>query len=194
VLAAARGLFVSRGYAGTSMRAIADAAGVPVQTVELAFSTKRALLAAAIEATAAGTDRTVPAADRPWARATAASSDPFELLSRHAMNVRATLERISGLVNVLRAAAANDPELTQLSSDLDARRLAEARAVVTELANRGALRAELNVGEAIDVLWLLQEPLTYERLVIARGWSPAMYQTWLVEAAARLLLRLPSRR
>jgi len=185
-VAAARELFEAKGYAATTMAAVADTAGVPVAEVEAAFGNKVTLLQAALDAAAAGDSH--PSADRPWAHAAGATSDPMELLSRQAVNVRARLERIAPLAAVLHAAASTDPDLVELAARFDDQRAVQARIVITELANRGALRPELDVAEATDVLWLLQDPSTYLRLVVARGWSPAMYQTWLAETAIRLLV------
>ncbi|MGD9991639.1 helix-turn-helix domain-containing protein, partial [Pseudonocardia sp.] len=59
VLDAAREEFLTTGYAATSMRAVAARAGVSVPTVEQLFGTKRALLAAVVDATTAGDDEPV---------------------------------------------------------------------------------------------------------------------------------------
>ena len=45
VAAAARGLFAERGFAGTTITAISEAAGVPAQTIYSAFGTKARILA-----------------------------------------------------------------------------------------------------------------------------------------------------
>src|SRR5690349_16239669 len=67
LLAAATTTFLTRGYAGTTMRAIAAAAGVSVPTVEQQFGTKVGLLKAAIDVAIAGDDDEVPVLDRVWA-------------------------------------------------------------------------------------------------------------------------------
>jgi AcrR family transcriptional regulator len=59
VLAAAHELFSERGYAGTTMRLVAAAAGVSVPTVELLFRTKPSLLKACIDVAIAGDDEPV---------------------------------------------------------------------------------------------------------------------------------------
>ena len=67
IVDAATALFLERGYAGATMRAIAAAAGVAVPTVELGFGTKATLLKAAIDVAIAGDDEPVPVLDRAWA-------------------------------------------------------------------------------------------------------------------------------
>src|SRR2546421_12007827 len=64
VLTAARTLFLTHGYAETSMPEIAKAAGVSVQTVYKAFANKATLLKAVFDVSVAGDDEPVPIAER----------------------------------------------------------------------------------------------------------------------------------
>src|SRR5947209_7539328 len=74
ILAAARDAFLATGYAGTTMRAVAVAAGVSLPTVELAFGTKARLLAGVIDVAIAGDDEPLPVLARgPAAEAAAAT-------------------------------------------------------------------------------------------------------------------------
>src|SRR3974390_3293143 len=68
IIAAAARRFLARGYAGTTMRAVAAGAGVALPTVELVFGTKATLLKAVIDVAIAGDDEPVPMLDREWAR------------------------------------------------------------------------------------------------------------------------------
>ena len=72
ILEAALELFVTSGYAATSIQTIAEQAGVAVQTVYAVFGTKRELLRQLIESTIAGDDEPLPISDRPDVRAVAA--------------------------------------------------------------------------------------------------------------------------
>ena len=67
VLDAAHELFVSTGYAATTMQAIAERADVAVQTVYAVFGNKRELLRQLIESTVTGDDDPLPITDRPEA-------------------------------------------------------------------------------------------------------------------------------
>ena len=60
ILAAAGSLFRERGYGGTAMTAIAEEAGVVVETIYRNFGSKRALFRAVIEAVAAHYAAAVP--------------------------------------------------------------------------------------------------------------------------------------
>src|SRR3982751_5941089 len=73
--AAAR-LFTERGYSATSMQAIADGAGVHVQTIYLAYRTKAAVLAACAARLVAGDeDPATHPSQRQWARTIQAVPD-----------------------------------------------------------------------------------------------------------------------
>ena len=77
ILDAAAELFVASGYAATTIQAVADQAGVAVQTVYAVFGTKRELLRQLIESTITG-DEPEPVTERVTARSLAAEPDPAD--------------------------------------------------------------------------------------------------------------------
>ncbi len=107
---AAGALFVERGYEGTTMQAIADAAGVHVQTVYLAYGTKPAVLAATAARLVAGSDdpESHPS-ERPFAQAIMATADPGEKIRLYVRHIRDVTPRTVALIDVLRAAAPRTP-------------------------------------------------------------------------------------
>src|SRR5213595_300848 len=66
IVKAAYTLFCARGYAGTTMAEIAEAAGVAVQTVYFTFHTKSALLSRAYDFAVMGEDEPLPPEQQPW--------------------------------------------------------------------------------------------------------------------------------
>src|SRR5262249_53569296 len=64
IVAAATRLFVERGYAATTMAAIAEAAGVSHETVYATFGPKPALFRHLVEIALAGMEEPVPALER----------------------------------------------------------------------------------------------------------------------------------
>src|SRR3954452_20088302 len=98
VLEAASALFVQRGLAGTTIRAVATQAGVSVATVEQLFGTKATLLKAAIDAAIAGDDEPVAVLDRAWADAARRARTAGEVLDRAAEVITAAQGRSAGLV------------------------------------------------------------------------------------------------
>ena len=69
ILAAALELFTANGYTATTIQAIAEDAGVAVQTVYAVFGNKRELLRQLIESTITGDDEPVPITQRAEAQA-----------------------------------------------------------------------------------------------------------------------------
>src|SRR5690348_15101030 len=85
--AAAR-LITERGYGATSMQAIADAAGVHVQTIYLAYRTKAAVLAACAARLVAGDeDPATHPSQRRWALTIQAASDPREKIALYVRHI-----------------------------------------------------------------------------------------------------------
>jgi hypothetical protein len=56
------------------------------------------------------------------------------------------------------------------------------------LRETGALRPEMSVDEARDVLWTLNSHEVYRMLVEDRGWSQKRYRNWLARMLASALL------
>ena len=115
IIDAATALFLERGYAGATVRAIAETAGVAVPTVELGFGTKARLLKAAIDVAIAGDDEPVPVLDRAWAEAARRAAHPAELLEIAAEVITAAQSRSAGLVLAVFEGGRTDPDLAALA-------------------------------------------------------------------------------
>ena len=92
-------------------------------------------------------------------------------------------------MHVVESAAGTDPALRDLAEE------GKPPAPLRHGHARGrtrrarALRPDLTVDEAADILWLYNDPLTFHRLVLQRGWTPARYEEWIAAALTGLLLR-----
>src|SRR6266851_9183696 len=102
VAVAAADLFSQRGYEGTSMQAIAEAAGVHPQTVYLAFGTKAAVLAEAAACIAADDDTRATRTD---------SSDPVRQLAYFARRQCEISARLGPLFAQVVATAFSEPDV-----------------------------------------------------------------------------------
>lgn len=189
ILDAAAELFVRRGYAATTMSAVAEAAGVALDTVYAAVGPKPVLFRLLVETAISGTEAPVPALERDYVRAVRAEPDPARKLAIYALAVVRIQQRLAPLVQVLQQAAASDAELRALWQEIADRRAANMRLLAAELAATGTLRPELTVEEAADLLWSMNSPEFYLLLVGQRGWDPDRYQQWLADAWRLLLLR-----
>src|SRR5690349_3813881 len=66
ILTASRKIFTERGYARTTMPAIAETAGIALDTVYAAVGKKPALFALLVETALSGTDVAIPAEERDY--------------------------------------------------------------------------------------------------------------------------------
>jgi AcrR family transcriptional regulator len=185
IIDAARRLFEDGGYAATAVPSIAAAAGVAVKTVYLAFESKSGLLRAVWEARLGGEEEATPVLQRRWMLELTDEAHPAEKLRLLAAQSRRVKTATGPLLEVIRTAAATDPEIATLWGDIQAKLLRVQRAVVDQL---DALRPSLEAAEAADILWTLNHPSVWHLLVRERGWSPARYERWLHESFCLQLL------
>jgi len=188
VLDAARDRFVEGGYVATTIDAIAERAGVSPETVYATFRNKRTLLSALLDVAMAGDDDPVPILERPWVQQLRDEDDPQRRLRILARNGRLILERTAPIYEVLRGAAAADPEIASLWERNKAQRFAGQRALLGILTRRAPLRDGLTAATATDVLFAVGSPETYRLLVIDRGWPADRFERWYADTLARLLL------
>jgi AcrR family transcriptional regulator len=190
ILAAAQRLLLERGYAKTTVAAVAAAAGVVVETVYRAFGSKAGLCRAVVRAAVAGgaARAEVPPDQRPAIQAVIAETDPYRQLERYADTQPGIHARAGPLLRMLAGAAAADPELAEVRADLEGERLAGMGRFARLLADRGALRPGLSVEDARDVLWTLNSLAVHDLLVVERRWPPERYRDWLAATLARALL------
>lgn len=188
IVDAAGRLFAERGYAATTIDAIAAEADVAVETVYARFKNKRNLLDAYLDVSIVGDAEPVPLLDRPEVQAVRTAADQREQVLLLARLMRGVLERNAAVHAVLRTAVAVDPELDALATEDDERRGATQRAFVEMLASRGALRAELSVGDAADTMSAIVNPETYAYLTRRRNWTPARVERWIADSLTLLLL------
>ncbi len=191
ILDAAHLLFREQGYPATTMSEIAAAAGVSGKTVYLAFETKSRLLRALWDLLLKGDQDDAGVAERPWYRAVLEESDASRQLTMLAEASCAVKRRIGGIFRVIRTAAPTDPDSGELWRLIQSDFHANQRGVVESLSRKGALRSEIDVDRATDILWMLNHPDTWLLLVEDRGWSPSEFESWFVDTSRHQLLREP---
>lgn len=185
VLDAAEKLFKERGYAGTSIAAVADHAGVSPESVYGHFGSKRVLLGELFRRAVRGA-HPAPVPEQEAPRTLAAATDQREQLRLFAADIAPRLERAAPLITVLAAAAQSNPELGRLLATLHADRLSNLRVLVDALAVNGPLR--LPAGDAVETVWALTSPELHQLLIRRRGWTRPRYEEWLATSLAELLL------
>lgn len=188
IIEAAGRLFVDRGYAATSIDAVAEAAGVGRATVFTSVGGKAALLKAAYDVAVVGDDEPIPLPQRPWAQHVRDGSTQRERISRYAEMVTVVDARYAPIYEAFRGAASADPEVRDLWQEIRAERRRGAANFVRLICDLGPLREGLDLDTAADVVWILNDPGLYHQLVLEQGWSPANFCTWLGETMHSQLL------
>jgi AcrR family transcriptional regulator len=178
VLEAAYRLFGEQGYARTTLAEIAATAGVSVETVYKAFRNKRGLLKELADFTVGGDDDQVAMLDRPDPLVLRDEPDQRRQIAMFAAAMAMQMERVRPFDDIMRSAAAVDPEVAALRDDLQLR---QRRAAMTTIAGwigaHGPLRE--GVEGAAAVLWTLTSPEVNHMLRVDWGWSTAQYENWL---------------
>ena len=185
VLAASRELLLRQGYQATTIRAVAELAGVSAELIYKAFGSKQGLMKAVYDTVIAGDDEPVPIGRRPVIRQIWATADPHEKVRAYAAFATDLMRRIGTMAAVLAEA---DPEVAQVRTVTENERLEGVRAFADHLAATGWL-ADADPGRAADECWALTSPSVYLQLTRARQWSDDAYQEWLARMLAATLLR-----
>jgi AcrR family transcriptional regulator len=188
IVDAARELILANGYRATTIAAIAERAGVNVDSVYTLVGRKPTVLRELIEQSLSGTDHEVVAEERAHVKAMRAEKDPRKKLAIYARAVCETHERLAPLFIALRDASSTEPEAQEVWQQISNRRAANMRKLVGELGGRGGLRAGLTIDEGADIVWATNSPELYVLLVVERGWTIDRYRRWLADTWCRLLL------
>ncbi len=186
ILDAALDLFASRGYAATPMLAIAEQAGVALDTVYASVGRKPALARLLVETAISGTSQAVPAGERDYVQAIQAAPDAETKIVIYAAAMRMIAGRLAPVLGILQQAAPAEPGLATLWQEIAERRAANMRRFAAGLAAVATLRVDLD--DAADIVWATNAPELYQLLVSQRGWSPERYERFLADAWRRLLL------
>jgi AcrR family transcriptional regulator len=183
ILSGARDLFLTRGYAATTVPEIARAASVATQTVYASVGGKAALFAELLQ----------PAINDPTAAqamtAAREAGDPERVLALCATAARSGQERYWDIMYGLARRPPAD-ELAERAIGNVAAKCGQALAVIAQrLDELGGLKPGVSRDRAADILWFFFGPSTWYELVGDHGWAFDEAEPWLLEAARRALLR-----
>ena len=184
IVEAATRLFLARGYLGTTIEGVGEAAGVATQTVYYVFGTKPNLLAAVLDATIAGDAEPVALLDRPWFDPVEAETEAATAVEQLVTAGVAIIARTAPIYEVVRRAAA-DPEVGALLDENRRRRREDQRRLVEVLDRSTHLRAGLEVQEATDIFYGLINEEVFLLLTADCGWDEARFRRW----ATRVLVQ-----
>jgi AcrR family transcriptional regulator len=180
VLAVAAELFVESGWAGTTVAAIAQRAGVAVETVYTGFGSKKHLLRAVVDFAVVGDAEPVPLVERE-VFATLATGDRDQRIDAGVALLLDIHERIARLWRTAMEAAASDPEIDGWRAQWD-----EGRRLDTRRSLELIVQRELDDVQ-VDLFWALFSHEVYGMLVLDRGLSRAQYAERMRTAVTGLL-------
>lgn len=190
VVEAARASFLEQGYPATTIRAVAEAAGVSQETVYKSFRGKAGLLKAVYDVTLAGDDEERTIAERPPSLAVAAAPTPAAAAAAYAEHARTLNGRAWPLLRTVLSARGTSAEIEEFARVTDAERLVGAGIAVDGWDGHGWLRPGLTVERAQDIVWMMNSPAVLQ-LAEERGWSEEEYYDWLTHSLLSQVLRDP---
>ncbi|WP_410812282.1 TetR/AcrR family transcriptional regulator [Micromonospora sp. 067-2] len=185
ILNAAQDLFLSQGYATTTINDIAARARVAVATVYTSVGGKQDLLRVLIAAGVKDPETAHTVA------VTAAATDPREVLRLLGAGTRHGHDHHNERIRLVRAAAAMTSSAAAVARDAAAAYRQALRVGAVRLDELSALRPGLTVEQATQVLWFYFGLHSWPQLVDEGGWSYDEAERWLVDRATEALL-LPS--
>lgn len=182
ILDATQRLLMDRGYAKTTIEAIAQEAGVAKQTVYAVFQSKRGIVAGLLDR-AMLTERLYELCDR-----SLETANVHEALRLTAQLVLQVHESRSPVFDLLRGAGVLDPELVRIENESRCCHRSEQEMHVRFLLHGRRLKDDITMEMALDVFWCLTGRDVYRMLVQERGWSGETYAKWLYEMLVCSLL------
>jgi AcrR family transcriptional regulator len=185
IVTAADELFREKGYAGASMRDIAERAGVARDTVHAAFGTKASLIPAIVDLRLVPDESVANVADSPEARAVRDETDPVRQLALFADFITRLNVALRPVFDVMRSAAASEPAVAEVLAMLEKNRMRQMRRYVSWFAARGPLRTSER--EAAETLFAIASPDVGRLLCEELGWSRKRHAAWVADLLERAL-------
>lgn len=185
ILDAARALFTEQGYDDTTIKQVATAAGVAIQTVYFTFGNKARLLADVQDRVILGNASADEWAEQPWAAKLRSETDPRKLLALFVQIDSQIKARVSPFVARIGTSLPSD---TGEAAVRDARRDVFFGTVIDRLDALRALRTGLSRDRALDILRVVNSLAAYVELTERRGWSDEEWRAWLTPVLEAELL------
>ncbi len=182
ILGAARRLFAERGYAATTVRDIAQAAGVSAQTVYDSVGPKQVLVARLNDLVDA------EAGIAALGAAAAEAADPAEVLAASARIARSIVEHCGDILRALVTGAAAEADLAGVMAEGQRRHVAGATMIAGRLHELGALAEGVDAEAAASTLAAISDVRVALMLRDDYGWPLDRIEAWIASSAAALLL------
>ncbi len=193
MLDAAFELFADQGYQATTIAAVADRAGVAVQTVYFTFHNKATLFWDDVVDRRAGNDSADEVMEMQWVGQAFAEPDQrrtVAIIAEHATDI---FVRLAPLATAMTVAAAIEPEIADRLAVTNKQRREGMTAMMTALSAKGPPLV-VDVARAVDVVDVLQSLTTYSAFTVGCGWNNQEFKAWTYRSLTQLLEPLPPAR
>ncbi len=184
LVAAAGAEFARVGYVAATVNRIAETAGVTVQTLYLAWGSKRELLAAYAESSL----QTPPAQSGQFHAARLHPATPAGTLAQIATLFCHAARRMGIAWKAYRDGAAVDTAIAEEMHRLETMRRTTFAAVLAAIPD-DAMRVTRE--DAIDTVWAIASPSMYEVMVSHAGHTLERFEEWLTKTLQNAILRDP---
>jgi AcrR family transcriptional regulator len=179
---AARATFLENGWSGTSIRKVAEAAGVSEATVYAVYGTKAALAGSLIDSVDSGAD-----VERVLAELTDGEGDPAAQLAAFIGFDRRLYERGGDVIRLLVEAGRHQPELGAVAAEGRGRGESNRRRIFSTWPKK-AWRRGVDVDRAIDIYAVTITIGSYDEAIEQRGWTPDDVEAWWRSSLTEALL------
>jgi AcrR family transcriptional regulator len=185
VVAAARDLFLERGYVATTMNDIAQGAGVALQSVYTAGESKADLLHLVTDVAVAGDGQQVMLVERPEFVAIAEEPNAERQVEMFAAVIAATMNRLAPVWTTYREAAAVDRK-AEANLVLAHQRRRETFGDLIRMVPEHRLRRSYDT--SADTMWAIGSIDVFLLMRSALGWDANQHLEWLRETLVDQLL------
>ena len=182
IAGAARKLLEEHGYAGMTIDAVAQKAGVAAATVYAIFGSKTGILLEVLNTARFGESY------HDLVREALHTQDPRERIRFPARISRRIYESEHAVLDLLRGAGAVAPVLAKRESEGECMRYEAQQGMIQFLIQSKSLRSGLDEKRARDILWALTSRDLYRMLVRDRGWTTQHFEDWLADLLVETLI------
>ena len=179
IIRSSRRLFEERGWAATTIRAVAEQAGVSPKTVEALFGTKAALLRAAVTYAIRGDVDPQPMPQRERVARIERTPSAAAMLDLHSAHLRTINDRSAQIAWVVEQAAADDPIVEALWNQMNQNRDFAVRWASDLLLRKPGRRKGLRRTDVEATFWVALDWGTYRTLTQHGRLTAAGYEAWL---------------
>ena len=179
IVGAGARLFEQCGWPGTTIRSVAESAGVSRKTVEALFGTKAALLRAAVDYSIRGDVDPMPMPQRDAVARMEEASTASAMLELHAAHIRRVNERSAQIAWVVEQAAGGDAAVRALWEQMNANRAFGVRWAAKTLLGKPGRRKGLRRLDVEAAFWIALDWGTFRTLTRQAGLTADQFEAWL---------------